>query len=217
MASDASDIFWHPSIQTERLFLRPASLHDLPGIHVYRSLPEVQKWVSPWPTANKIPTLEETREWLKPRIWPLRFNFSIFLASSSTPRDTWRLIGMIGCPRGAPEFGYATHSEMWGKGYGTEAIKGFLELYWQCVPSPSAGGLRGNGGGWEAVEGLQPEVRAFDHIEARVRVDNKASARALVKCGFRAVPSEVRDDEDGATEVKYRLDRDSRQWARDLG
>jgi RimJ/RimL family protein N-acetyltransferase len=54
-----------------------------------------------------------------------------------------KLVGMIGVVRLDPRqemhglgdgfdnaIGYRVHPDYWGKGIGTEALKGFLELYW---------------------------------------------------------------------------------------
>lgn len=62
-------------------------------------------------------------------------NYAILLKSSMGSNEAGkpRLIGTIGSYRvnyDAAAIGYGLHPEYWGRGYGTEALKLFIELYW---------------------------------------------------------------------------------------
>ena len=57
-----------------------------------------------------------------------------------------------------------------GKGYATEALRGYLSTYFAIVPSPTASGGLG-----------------FDYVQAETDADNIASQKVLLKCGFQLV------------------------------
>src|ERR1700709_748273 len=75
--------------------------------------------------ASRMPTPEK----------PWNVNYAIMLkppvSSNMDGRPT--MIGIIGTPRNQPlwaEVGYGLHPDYWGKGYASEALKLFIELYW---------------------------------------------------------------------------------------
>ena len=71
------------------------------------------------------------------------------------------MIGIVGVfsVKPEPEVGYTFHPEFWGKGYGTEALRAFMQVYWVDRP------------------GVQVVV-------ARCDVENRGSRRVLEKAGF---------------------------------
>lgn len=77
-------------------------------------------------------TADPSRPWVE--------DYAIFL-KPSTPGAKPAHVGMVGAIReiqnaehlgvnGAPEFGYMVNIQNQGKGLGTEAVKGFLDMYW---------------------------------------------------------------------------------------
>lgn len=58
-----------------------------------------------------------------------------------------------------------------GKGYATEALRGYLPTYFAHVPSPTAA----------------PGALGFDYVQAETDADNIASQKVLLKCGFQLV------------------------------
>lgn len=69
------------------------------------------------------------------RRWAIMLKSSVH-STSQTPSEAGdsgevkaKLIGTIGTPRKA-EVGYKLHPEYWGKGYMSEALEMFLEMWW---------------------------------------------------------------------------------------
>lgn len=48
------------------------------------------------------------------------------------------VIGLVGAV-GGPELGYGLHPSFHGRGYCTEAVKGFLEMFWEVIPEAPRG------------------------------------------------------------------------------
>jgi len=48
---------------------------------------------------------------------------------ATTEVEKPRMIGVLGSPREA-ELAYKLHPDFWGKGYMSEALKAFIEIYW---------------------------------------------------------------------------------------
>lgn len=95
-----------------------------------------------------------------------------------------------------------------GRGYATEALRGWVEGFWEDVAfSSSSSALIGDsdegwGGGWEFVE-------------AHVDVENVRSMRVLEKTGFTRC-EDLRDLE-GREEVVWRLARPGGRTLEELG
>ena len=113
-------------ILTPRLALRTLTLDDLPALHVLRTQPEVMKWTA---LGRPDKDLEETRAKIENFVQPKdrngTFNFAI------CDRETGEMIGIGGCHLfragfGWPEVGYMFRKEYWGKGLGTEFLKGWV-------------------------------------------------------------------------------------------
>ena len=107
------------------------------------------------------------------------FSFAIELAGlaaakendrTSTVDDFNRLPKVIGvCGGGVlPEIGYMYNRSYWGNGYATEALQGFLELYWKTYPN-----------GFPGLEGQERE-----YVFGTTCTENLASQTVLKKCGF---------------------------------
>ena len=162
-------------------------------------------------TAITPPTLEDTREWLRKRPYPSKFYFVALLMEDNVPRERWKRLGAVGCSRGTPEIGYGFHDHYWGRGYATEAINGFLELYWRFVPSREP--KKDEVDVWKDVEGPRPLLGVHDHVEARTDAENLGSRKVLEKCGFRCIGTrpkvgeECPSPEHGGDVAMYRMER----------
>ena len=131
-----------------------------------------------------------TREWIqKVTTTKTPFLFAVVLSfptsSTATSEDltnelatTSIVIGMCGTYK-IPELGYILDNPYWGKGYATEAVQGFLRLYWAKFPD-----------GYPGVEGDEK-----DYMIARVNIENVESESILKKCGFSLLREEDQKDE----------------------
>jgi len=163
------------TITTERLRLRPLTLEDADAIFNMRSVREIYKWT----VAGQWTSKSQATEWLTNNLSKIEhFNFAIELlsppsdsallsiqaasTSSSTNASAPVMIGSLGCPNPG-ELGYVFQPSSWGRGYATEAIKGFLKAYYDIL---------GAGAG---------------NLIARTDVENTGSRRVLEKVGFREV------------------------------
>lgn len=70
--------------------------------------------------------LEETKAF-NPKIE----NFAVLLKDSRNDEGKLRMIGKVGIFQFPAEISWMLHPDFWGIGYASEAIKGYLEWYWQ--------------------------------------------------------------------------------------
>jgi RimJ/RimL family protein N-acetyltransferase len=107
---------------------------------------------------------------LPPDIHPSAFDSAVF--NGLIPNST--IIGLVGTFR-FPEIGYILDKSYWEKGYATEALKGYLDLFWN---------------------GVEPDEE--DYVTAVVRVEHYASAAVLRKCGLKIEgEEEIRETTNG--------------------
>jgi ribosomal-protein-alanine N-acetyltransferase len=148
-----------PTIETERLVLRPLAMTDDEAIYAYSSDPEVAKYVS-FDTATSIEdariflhtTLENYAKGTDPS------SFGIVL------KDEMKLVGSIGYLNWSNdhkriEIGYALSRDYWNKDYVSEATKGVI--------------------GYTFIHS------DIIRIEARARTENTASTRVMEKAGMK--------------------------------
>ncbi|EMF12486.1 uncharacterized protein SEPMUDRAFT_149145 [Sphaerulina musiva SO2202] len=175
-----------------------------------------------------VTSLAQGRQWLSARaVGSEVFNFairercSVSSSSSSSSSATEekgeggkgyeeRVIGLVGSFH-LPSCGYLLHPEFMRSGYATEALRGWVEWFWEdvafsCSSSTSSALIgdsdEGRGGGWEFVE-------------AHVDVENVRSMRVLEKTGFTRC-EDLRDLE-GREEVVWRLARPGGRTLEELG
>jgi RimJ/RimL family protein N-acetyltransferase len=118
---------------------------------------------------------------------PVTSETSGIIAESAIPATSHssRMVGIVGTFRSPPsdnkvaEAGYIFHPEAWGRGYATEALRQFLELFWE-------------------------EKKDLSVVEAITTLDNNASQRVLEKCGF---VESGKFEEKGVALLKFRLGR----------
>jgi RimJ/RimL family protein N-acetyltransferase len=118
-------------------------------------------------------SVPETKEWLEERLRrPTYDSFVVEIAPESADysnhpsSDQRKVIGIIGSPA-IPHVGYIFHPTGQGKGYATEALNAFMEVFWKCVPPVSSG-----------------KDASFDYARASTDADNMSSRRLLERCGF---------------------------------
>lgn len=122
---------------------------------------------------------------------PGSFSFAVELLPNGN-QATGATIGVLGLFR-PPACGYLLDEPFWGYGYATEALKAFVQKYWEHFP--------------EGAPGLQPEDR--DLLLAHVHEGNVASENVLKKVGFRAIGQEVSKLDSGETvrATVFRIER----------
>ena len=101
---------------------------------------------------------------------PLYFTFAITLRTPEPSPAAPKVIGRVGGTK-LPEIGYGFNEAYWGKGYASEALEGFLKMYWERFPQ-----------GFPGMEGRDRHL-----LKATTNPRNKASRRVLAKAGFREV------------------------------
>lgn len=154
---------------------------DLAALHELRTQPEVMIWTA---LGKPDKDLAETQAKLDPFLPPrdeATFNFAI------CDRATGQMIGIGGCHLwrsafGWPEVGYMLRKEFWGKGLGTEFLRGFLTgwegLEREEVELEVDGRTLG-----EEVEGEGGRVR--EQLIAVTATGNDKSQGVLGKAGFK--------------------------------
>ncbi|KAM0550189.1 hypothetical protein ACHAPJ_009037 [Fusarium lateritium] len=188
-----------PTFKTERLLLKPFYEGAAEDLFPMRLQPEVMKW-----TSQGVPDkgLNETKQWVALRLAPHhRTNFSFVISLV----DTGEVIGTGGCYRrvcelGWPEVGYAFRKEAWGKGFATEFLRAFLEIWWKLPRVVT----------WVEVDQvtLSSEELAADsscvvteRIGAVTFRENDGSQNVLQKAGFQRVNQWSTSD--GASEKTF--------------
>lgn len=147
-----------PTLRTRRLVLRPVRASDAEAIFRYCSDPAVTRYV----TFETHRSLADTRRFLR---WSER-NFRKTGAPNwaITLRPSAELIGLCGflpleTKHRRGEFGYWLGKPHWGQGYTTEAVEALLAF------------------GFRKLK--------LNRMQARVVVQNRASARVLEKAGMK--------------------------------
>ncbi|KAK4116215.1 acyl-CoA N-acyltransferase [Canariomyces notabilis] len=212
-------------VTTARLLLRPLAQTDLPALHVLRTQPEVMHWTAVGKVDPDMATTQARLNLFMPPNDAHTYNCAICL------RDTGELIGVGGShvwksSLGWPEVGYMLRREYWGKGLGTEFLRGFLEGIWEGLErevvelevdsrsvSGCEGGVGANGDVGREADSLAAEagdggdgqrvgiVTVPEQLIAITAEGNGKSQAVLVKTGFEwfvtwKAPDSVKGDSD---------------------
>ncbi|ATY61881.1 Acyl-N-acyltransferase [Cordyceps militaris] len=170
-----------PPHQTARLILRSLTSADLGDYHELRTQAEVMVFTSQGrPDASLAETQAKLDLFMSPG------GDGIYVMGVEE-RATGTLIGTVGShlrvdALGWPALGYMLRREAWGRGYATEMVAGFLEVYWALPREEARGGLAVDVS--TVSEGAE-EVR--EQIVALTLDLNVASQNVLRKTGFKQV------------------------------
>ncbi|OAQ65488.1 GCN5-related N-acetyltransferase (GNAT) domain-containing protein [Pochonia chlamydosporia 170] len=166
-------------VRTQRLLLRKFRIDDLEPLFELRSHPDVAAWT---PSGKPETDIEQTKKVLAAWIDgqnDKNLKFAICLAS------TGEFIGQGGVHSrqgqlGWPELGYAIRKEHWGKGYATEFVKAFLDLWWRLPRVESNFRVDAR----TLSPGCEDGQVANECIVAITVDENKGSRGVLVKSGM---------------------------------
>ena len=152
-------VFFHlPSIETDRLILRPLKMSDAADMFAYAGDEEVARHVM-WDAHR---SLADSRAFLRGAKRQYRLglpaSFGIVL------RETGRLVGTIGfmwinTDHKSAEVGYSLSRPLWNKGLMTEALRAVLRFSFEAL--------------------------RLNRVEAQYEADNPASGRVMEKAGMR--------------------------------
>ena len=191
-----------PSIESDRLLLRPVGDSDAAALFAIRSRPEVTEMKSVnescfnavWHTMERshnanctshpkepFKSIGETREWMSTKVFSagpsdvIGRSFNYAIVDKSIPGTQQRVIGSLSINQvdPYPEIGYAVHPDAWGKGVATEALQLLLKMWWE-LPR-------------RTVEGDSARPAEVEKAFALCEKRNGGSCRVLEKCGFKVV------------------------------
>ncbi|KAH8827828.1 acyl-CoA N-acyltransferase [Flagelloscypha sp. PMI_526] len=160
--------------QTERLNLEPLQERHLDEYHSLISDVRVIKWSMKGDSQFLDQSLVRLKGAMTSSENPGIVHFSVYVREvDNTSRSTH--IGFVGChivdfTTKTAMLGYMFSPPHWGKGYATEAVRGFLPVFWKTRPM-------------------------IDKMEAVVDVTNLDSAAVLIKCGFLEISHDLGEEE----------------------
>jgi RimJ/RimL family protein N-acetyltransferase len=120
-----------PTLETERLLLRPLSEADIEPLHELMQDPDVMSYIGD----RRIPTLQETWRGVAGWIghWALR-GYGLWAVEE---RAGGALVGRIGLINPVdwpgPEVGYMIGKPWWGRGYATEAARAAMDWGFETI------------------------------------------------------------------------------------
>ena len=145
-----------PTVQTDRLILRPFTADDVETLLSIYQTEGIRKYFPPSPPV----TIERIQRFItrQQEDWD-QYGYGIW---GIVPKDASQVIGWVGLTflpeLNETEVGYLLDKPFWGKGFATEAARASLQFgFEQC---------------------------GLDHIVALVFADNLASRRVIEKCGM---------------------------------
>jgi RimJ/RimL family protein N-acetyltransferase len=181
-----------PVIRTKRLILKPFYEDAAKDLFPMRAQQEVMMWTSQGAPDKDI---EQTRSWASQRLPPHHetdFSYVVSLI------ETGQVIGAGGtyrraCELGWPAIGYAFRTEAWGKGYATEFLSAFMEVWWELPRIEASIEV-------DRTTLSEEEIRTssgraiMEQCAAETIKENIGSNRVLAKAGFKKV-KEWRNEE----------------------
>ncbi|KAH7336268.1 GNAT domain-containing protein [Rhexocercosporidium sp. MPI-PUGE-AT-0058] len=146
--------------KSSRLFLETMSIDDhSESYHWLMSNEASMMWSVRKPDATKAESLENMRKYLPSPDEPWNERWVIMLKGEKEDVKP-KMIGTVGIVREV-EIGYRIHPDYWGKGYMSEALTMFLDMWWGLGVS-----------------------QKYTRLAAAADPDNIASTRILLKHGF---------------------------------
>ncbi len=181
--------------KTSRLLIRPMTMDDLADLHILRTQYDVMKWTS---TTKVDVDHAFTTTWLERYLPPNDSRTSIFVIEELS--NPGRVIGAIGSHVAEPpECGYMLRTEYWGKGYATEALRGWLQIYWELP--------RREVDVDDKIDDLERHVDDAgvlrEVLRAEIAADNVPSGNVLEKCGFVRGGSEEIEENGGVVKLVH--------------
>lgn len=208
-------------IITDRLILRPYNLSDLEAYHSLVSEPEAME------NGPVSPDLYHSELLLKENLPPIRNELlpgisffkkillGIFLKKSDGSEGDLIGEGGVGTLGPWPELGYCLKKEYWNKRYATEFTIAYMRFWWRLPRQhvvlqvdPWSVNMQ------YRSEGSYDPPGVVERVYARVKVDNKASARVLKKAGFESFENL---DKDMTHWRDYPEAEDMEMWEIDIG
>ncbi|MFZ9886911.1 MAG: GNAT family N-acetyltransferase [Myxococcota bacterium] len=147
-----------PLLYTERFRLRPLEHSDAPAIFAYASDPEVSRYTA-WEPHNHV---EDAVAFVQSYAFP-RYAQGLPDPLGIVHRGQQLVVGTVGCFRVTPdmrtmELAYALAQSLWGRGIIVETSAAVLDFVFAHFPT--------------------------ERVQARCKVENKASARVMEKLGM---------------------------------
>lgn len=149
-----------PTLETQRLKIRPITFEDAPSIFAYAKNPNVSRFTLWEPHQS----LKDSETFIKEYVFPNYLNLIPEPFAVTFKENITHVIGTVGCfwvdkSSHSMELAYSYGEEYWGKGIACEAGKAILKY---CFENLNA-------------------IR----IQARCKKENTASAKVMQKLGMR--------------------------------
>ncbi|KAF4637242.1 hypothetical protein G7Y89_g835 [Cudoniella acicularis] len=148
--------------ESSRLLLQSVDIDEhFQAYHEIQSDSRAMEWSTKKPSATPEETLALMREQVPTPEKPWNQRWAILLRPGEDATEQKpKMIGLIGFPREA-DIGYKIHPDFWGKGYMSEALALFIELFWKLDAN-----------------------KKYNRLIAAADPENKASTRVLEIAGF---------------------------------
>ena len=181
---------WSTPILSNRLVIRPLLLRDLEGYHTLYSQPATMVLAyigGSEPSydihANLNMLIDSLRPWATSDIL-----YGVFLKNPYKKEGEFIGHSKLSFGKDWPELSYFFLKEYWGKGYGTEAIKAFMDFWWSLPRSDTRLKVRPGLVDFK-INPPNPSgvAKAKELVIATVEKGNEASKSVLLKTGFESV------------------------------